>query len=276
MPSKVNSPTVRAAIYARYSSENQREASIEDQVEVCRAEIERNGWDLVEVYADAALSGASTFRPGYQKLLQDASAGAIDVVVAESLDRLSRDLADVATLFKHLSYMGIPLWTVAEGQITELHVGLKGTMNALYLKDLAQKTHRGLEGRVRSGMSGGGICYGYDLVPGRPGERKINQAEAAVVVRIFEEYAAGRSPQAITAQLNKERVPGPRGGPWRDTTIRGHFTRGTGILNNELYIGKLVWNRLRYITDRDGPPAFPTQPAGALDRRGCPRPARRE
>ena len=156
---------------------------------------------------------------------------------------------DVATLYKHLSYLGVRLWTVAEQQITELHVGLKGTMNALYLKDLAQKTHRGLEGRVRSGMSGGGICYGYDLVPGQTGARKINQAEAAVVVRIFEEYAAGRSPQAITTQLNKEQVPGPRGGPWRHTTIRGHITRGTGVLNNEMYIGRLVWNRQRFVKD---------------------------
>src|SRR5919106_3732274 len=198
MPSKVNSPTVRAGVYARYSSDHQRDASIDDQVRICRAEIERQRWDLVQVYADAALSGASTFRPGYQKLLMDASTGAIDVVVAESLDRLSRDLADVATLYKHLSFLGVRLWTVAEGQINDLHVGFKGTMNALYLKDLAQKTHRGLEGRVRSGMSGGGICYGYDLVPGQTGARKINKAEAAVAVRILEEDAAGRSPRAIT------------------------------------------------------------------------------
>src|ERR671919_922715 len=249
MPSKVNSPTVRAGVYARYSSDHQRDASIDDQVRICRAEIERQFWDLVQVYADPAISGASTFRPGYQKLLQDASMGVLDVVVAESLDRLSRDLADVATLYKHLSFVGVRLWTVADGPINELHVGLKGTMNALYLKDLAQKTHRGLEGRVRSGMSGGGRCYGYDLVPGQPGALRINEAKAQVVVRIYEEYAAGRSPQAITMQLNKEQIPGPRGGPWRDTTIRGHFTRGIGILNNELYIGKLVWNRLRYITD---------------------------
>jgi site-specific DNA recombinase len=69
MPSEVNSQTVRAGVYARYSSDSQRDASIDDQVRICRAEIERHGWDLVQVYADAALSGASTFRPGYQKLL---------------------------------------------------------------------------------------------------------------------------------------------------------------------------------------------------------------
>ena len=209
MPSEVNSPTVRAGVYARYSSDSQRDASIDDQVRICRAEIGRNGWDLVQVYTDPGISGASTFRPGYQKLLQDATAGAIDVVVAESLDRLSRDLADVATLYKHLSYLDIRLWTVAEQQITELHVGLKGTMNALYLKDLAQKTHRGPEGRVRSGMSGGGICYGYDLVPGQTGARKVNEAEAAVVVRIYEEYVASRSPRAIAMGLNKDGIPGP-------------------------------------------------------------------
>ena len=249
MPSEVNSPTVRAGIYARYSSDNQRDTSIDDQVRICRAEIERHGWELVQVYADPAISGASTFRPGYQKLLMDASTGALDVVVAESLDRLSRDLADTATLYKHLSYLGVRLWTVAEQQITELHVGLKGTMNALYLKDLAQKTHRGLEGRVRKGKSGGGLSYGYDLVPGQPGEFRINQDKAAIVHRIFEEYAAGRSPRAIATRLNKEGVPGPRGRPWRDTTIRGHITRGTGILNNELYIGRRVWNRQQYRKD---------------------------
>ena len=81
---------MKAALYARYSSDNQRDASIEDQIRICRAEIERKGCNLIQVYADAAISVASTLHPGYQKLLQDASAGAIDVVVAENLDRSSR------------------------------------------------------------------------------------------------------------------------------------------------------------------------------------------
>jgi DNA invertase Pin-like site-specific DNA recombinase len=100
-------------------------------------------------------------RPGVQSLLQDAQRGKFDIVLAEALDRDSRDQADVATLFKHLRFAGVQIVTLAEGEISELHVGLKGTMNALFLKDLAAKTHRGLRGRVEKGKAGGGLCYGY-------------------------------------------------------------------------------------------------------------------
>jgi hypothetical protein len=68
MPLEANSPTVRAAIYARYSSDHQSEASIDDQVRICRVLVERHGWEVARVYTDSAMSGASTFRPGYQKL----------------------------------------------------------------------------------------------------------------------------------------------------------------------------------------------------------------
>src|SRR5258707_3638287 len=142
--------TMRAVTSARYSSDLQREASIEDQIRVCRQRIEREGWQLGSTYSDAASSGASRLRPGYQKLLEDARAGEFDVVVAEALDRLSRDQEDVASLYKHLSFSSVKLITVAEGEIAELHVGFKGTMNAIFLKYLRQKVHRGLEGRVRA------------------------------------------------------------------------------------------------------------------------------
>ena len=246
----------RAAIYARYSSDNQREASIDDQVRICSEFVSRQGWAPQTVYSDHALSGATTLRPGYQRLLEDARAGRYDVLVAESLDRLSRDQADVATLYKLLSFCGVRIVTVAEGEISELHVGLKGTMNALYLKDLAQKTRRGLEGRVRAGRSGGGLCYGYDVVhaSGRRGEtergdRRINEEQAAIVMRIFTDYAKGKSPRRIAFDLNTDHVPGPSGKDWSASTINGNRARGTGILNNELYIGRLVWNRLRYVKD---------------------------
>ena len=247
---------MRAVIYARYSSDSQRDASIEDQVRLCRTRIAQEGWVYLHAYTDRALSGASTLRPAYQDLLRDARDGVFDVAVAESLDRFSRDQEHVAAIFKQFSFADIKLVTLAEGEITELHVGLKGTMNALYLKDLAQKTWRGLEGRVRQGKSGGGLCYGYNVVPqvgadgeSINGEREINKAEAAIVNRIFREYASGRSPQVIARQLNREEIAGPRGNSWGPSTICGNWRRGTGILNNELYIGRLVWNRQRYVKD---------------------------
>ena len=248
--------SMRAVIYARYSTDLQRDASIEDQVRQCTARIEAEGWTLASTYSDHGISGASSLRPGYQKLLEDARRGTFEIVIAEALDRLSRDQEHIAALYKQLDFAGVRLFTLAEGEISELHVGLKGTMNALFLKDLAQKTRRGLEGRVRQGRSGGGLCYGYDVVrehdpAGNPvaGGRRINKAEAAVVRRIFDLYASGLSPRAIAKTLNREHVPGPRGRPWSDTTIRGHHTRRTGVLHNELYVGRLVWNKQRYIKD---------------------------
>ena len=245
-----------AVIYARYSSDLQRDASIDDQVRMCRARIEQEGWQYLHTYTDRARSGASALRPAYQSLLEDARQGQFDIVVAEALDRLSRDQEDVAGLFKRLRFAGIRLFTLAEGEISELHVGLKGTMNALFLKDLAQKVRRGLEGRVREGRSGGGLCFGYDVVREHDargelvrGGREINDAEAGIVRRIFAESAAGKSPRRIAIDLNRGHIPGPRGGEWDASTINGNAVRGTGILNNELYIGRLVWNRLRYLKD---------------------------
>jgi site-specific DNA recombinase len=247
---------MRAVIYARYSSELQRAASIDDQIRLCRAKIATEGWRLLCIYKDAAQSGATLLRPGYQKLLDEARIGSFDIVVTEALDRLSRDQEHVAGLYKQLSFAGVKIITLAEGEISELHVGLKGTMNALFLKDLAQKIRRGLEGRVRAGRSGGGLSYGYDVIRefdarGEPlrGKLAINEAKAAIIRRIFEEYATGRSPRTIAAALNAEGVPGPAGKPWGPSTIYGNWRRGTGILNNELCAGRRIWNRQRFVKD---------------------------
>ena len=245
-----------AVVYARFSSDLQRDASIEDQIRLCRERIEREGWHFLHAYTDRAISGSSALRPAYQRLLEDARHGLFSIVVSEALDRLSRDQEDIAGLFKRLRFAGIRLFTLAEGEISELHIGLKGTMNALFLKDLAQKTRRGLEGRVRQGRSGGGLCFGYDVVRehdvrGEPihGGRKINEAEAAVVRPVFRAFASGQSPRAIALSLNAENIAGPHGKSWGPSTIYGNWRRGTGILNNEAYIGKLVWNRQRFVKD---------------------------
>ncbi|MBT6826964.1 MAG: recombinase family protein [Rhodospirillales bacterium] len=246
----------RAAIYARYSSDLQSSASIDDQVHQCRKRADVEGWKIIEVYSDQAISGASTLRAGYQQMMMDARAGKYDILIAEAMDRLSRDQEDIAGLYKQLTFAGVKLITLSEGEINELHVGLKGTMNALFLKDLAHKTRRGLEGRIRQGKSGGGNSYGYTVVrkmaaDGTPirGEREINNKETRIIIRIFEEFASGRSPRAIAHDLNAEGIEGPRGNSWGPSTIHGNWRRGTGILNNELYVGKLVWNRQRFIKD---------------------------
>jgi len=146
-----------------------------------------------------------------------------------------------------MRFAGVQIITLSEGEVSELHIGLKGTMGALYLKDLADKTRRGLRGRIEDGKSGGGLCYGYDVVhqlnadgEAIRGERRINETEAHLVRRIFTDYLAGKSSRMIAMQLNGEGIPGPQGSEWGPSTIHGNPKRGTGILNNELYIGKLV------------------------------------
>jgi len=246
----------RCAIYARYSSDAQSEQSIEDQVRICRARAEREGWTVVDVYADYAISGASAARPRFQQLIADARAGRFEVIVAESLDRISRDQEHIAGFHKQVSFAGVRVVTIADGDVSELHVGLKGTMSALFLKDLAQKTHRGLEGRVRAGRSGGGLSYGYRVRRGlRPdgtpvtGELEVAPEEAAIVRRIFLAYASGQSPRSIAKMLNAEGVPGPRAGKWTASLLLGGAERETGLLRNRLYMGERVWNRQRFIKD---------------------------
>lgn len=249
---------MKVALYARYSSDNQRDASIEDQLRLCRARAEREAWTVVDSYTDRAISGASLLRPGVQELIADGLRRRFDLILTESLDRLSRDQEDIAGFYKRMRFAGVSIVTLSEGEVSELHIGLKGTMGALYLKDLADKTRRGLRGRIEDGKSGGGLCYGYDVVrqfdeagAASRGERTINAAEADIVRRIFMEYLAGMSSRTIAMRLNSESVPGPQGSEWGPSTIHGNPKRGTGILNNELYVGKLVWNRLRYLKDPD-------------------------
>ena len=262
--------TLRVALYARFSSDLQNAASIEDQLRLCRERAGREGWQIVGSYEDAATSGATLMRPGIQRLQQDARERRFDLVLSEALDRLSRNQADIAGLYQNMTFAGVGIVTLAEGQVDEMHIGLKGTMNALFLKDLAAKTRRGLRGRVEQGKSGGGNAYGYTVLRSlgedgevRRGDRRIDEAEAAVVRRIFRTYAEGQSPNRIADLLNREGIPGPRNGKWDKSTIHGNPKRGTGVLNNEIYIGKLVWNRQSFIKDpqtgkrqaRPNPPA---------------------
>jgi site-specific DNA recombinase len=244
------------AIYARYSSDLQDKRSIDDQISMCKGRAAREGWFVYECYTDYAISGASMVRPGLQQMLQDARAGSFNTILTEALDRLSRDQADIATIYKRMQFAEVEIVTLSEGRVGIVDIGLRGTMNQLYLVETANKIRRGQHGRVKAGRFPAGIAYGYDLVKrfdsdGQPvtGERKINRYEASVVRRIFRDYAAGKSPREIAFALNKESVLSPHGKYWNPATIHGDRRRGRGLLNNELYIGVLSWNRNTWIKD---------------------------
>jgi site-specific DNA recombinase len=244
--------TKRAAIYARFSTDLQNERSIEDQVALCRSCAAREGMDVVEIYDDRARSGGSIMgRDGLLRLMDRARDRAFDVIIVEALDRLSRDMEDLAGIHKRLSFLGIEIRAVHEGVVNTVLVGLRGLVGQLYREDNAHKVRRGQAGRVGQGLAAGGLTYGYAPVPGDKGKRVIVETEAQIVRRIFEEYVAGRTPRDIAHDLNKEGVPPPRGRVWNASTINGNPQRGIGILHNELYSGRLVWNKVRMVKDPD-------------------------
>jgi site-specific DNA recombinase len=165
---------MRAVIYARYSSDNQREASIADQAEICRRYIDRQGWIISEVYSDAALSGASTrTRPGFQTMLADAEARQFDIVVCEAIDRLGRNLSDVAGLYDRLTFAKVRIHAINIGQVTQMHIGIMGTIAQMTLSDMRDKIRRGQLGRARAGRIPGGLAYGYEVVPPAPGTQEV-------------------------------------------------------------------------------------------------------
>ena len=103
--------TKRACIYARYSSDLQSEASIEDQIRLCTERAKSEGWEIGNYYTDAAISGASLLRSGIQSLMQAAMNGEFDILICEALDRLSRDQEDIAGLFKRMEFAGVQIFT---------------------------------------------------------------------------------------------------------------------------------------------------------------------
>lgn len=244
----------RAAIYARYSSFSQNPRSIEDQIALCRRRIEENGDAVAATFSDEALSGASMrWRDGLARLMDAAERGEFDVVWAEALDRLSRDQADTIQLFKRLTFHQVELFTHEEGEITSMHVGVKGIINEAFLTSLSLKTRRGKQGAVRRGQVQGPLGYGYDIPPLRPdeprGQRVIVPEEAEIVRRIFRMYADGASASRIAFILNEEGVPGPRGRLWMEYNINGKRRRGGGVLNNAMYRGIFVFGRRRIVKD---------------------------
>jgi DNA invertase Pin-like site-specific DNA recombinase len=242
---------MRIAAYARYSSDKQRDASLEDQLRNCRTYAERMGWPAPTPYTDAAISGSREDRPAYRQLIADASARRIDVVLVDDLSRLSRDSVECTKVVRRFNFHGVQLIGVSDGVDTgrkshKLDIGVRGVMAEVYLDDLAEKTHRGLTGRALAGASAGGLPYGY-CTTGEKGQRAIDETQASIVRRIYAEYLAGRSPRDIAAGLNRDRIPSPRGGAWCASAVRGDRKRGLGILVNPIYAGRQVWNRSEWV-----------------------------
>ena len=249
---------MRAALYARYSTDNQNPTSVEDQFALCRQFAERMGARVVAQFGDAGISGSAMGnRPEVRALLDFARRGECDVVITEHLDRSSRGGSDSWAIYEDLKALGVRYITVNQGEITAMHVGTSAMVSVMQLEENVRKTRRGLQAVVRSGRSAGGRAYGYAVKReydgrGEPirGLREIVPAEEEVVLRIFEAYAKGASPQKIASDLNRDGIPGPTGGSWNASTIAGNAKRGNGILHNELYRGITVFGRHTWSKDR--------------------------
>lgn len=253
----------RIATYARFSTDHQRDSSIDDQRRNCLKFAERQGWpEPIHHFEDRAISGALKARPGYQEMLADAERGEFDILLVDDLSRLSRDDVETKTVIRRFKFRNLRIIGVSDGYDSaakgeKIQSSMRGLMNEMYIDDLREKVMRGMTGQAMKGNNVGGRCYGYRHVPqydptktspdGQPlvlcVRREINDDQAEVIRTIFELFAQGWSPRGIAKHLNDAGIPSPRGGKWLQSAIYGDPDVGYGILNNPLYSGRFVWNR---------------------------------
>lgn len=251
---------LRAAIYARFSSDLQRETSLEDQIATARRYAEAQGWSTLDqhVYTDAALSGSSLERPGIQAVLAAAARRPLpfDVLLVDDSSRVSRDIADAVRILQQLKFFGVRVVYISQGidsasEQAETLVAVHGMVDGLYLREMATKIKRGLRGQLERGFSTGSITFGYRTVPvldpsgktdvnGYPvlsGKRvEIVPEEARTIVQMFEWYAGGLGAGRIVQRLNRAGCRGPRGARWKDGAVKR-------VLANEKYRGLLIWGK---------------------------------
>ena len=249
---------LRIAIYGRHSTSFQNPMSSDDQVRACRPLVERLGGEVIDVFTDPEMSGYRRDRPGLKALLNSVRTGEVDMVVCEALDRIARDGEDVAWLGKKLRFDRVGLHTTTEGEIDDVKLAVAGMMGALFLQNLRNKTIRGMEAAVLAGRFAGGRAYGYRLSDkvNTEGDRirgllEPDPVAAPIVNRIFNEFSQGKSAYTIARNLNADGIPGPRGGRWNQSSIRGDPKKLVGILHNPLYRGELVWGRREWRRDPD-------------------------
>lgn len=245
---------MRAALYARFSTDKQTESSIDDQYRVCSERCARDGLQVVARFEDQGISGAAIGnRPGLLALVDAANANRFDVLLVMDLSRLSRSQGDLSKLIDRLTARGIRVIGVQDGYDNarkghKLQAGLSGIIGEAFREMVSERTYTALQSRAMQGKPAGGKRYGY------------GEGEAETVRQVFAWYADGHSAQWIAAELNRLGVPSPgstwnrtsrRRGGWHPSAIGGDPKRGIGLLNNEAYIGRTIWNRSKWIKDPD-------------------------
>ena len=248
---------MRAVIYARFSSEKQSETSLDDQERICRARAAREGFEVTEIFGDQGVSGSTPLqsRPGGRALIAAMFAKRFDVLIVEGLDRVSRDQVECEQTCRRFEFNRLRIIGVSDGYDSasasrKIQRGVRGLINEIYLDDLRAKTHRGLTGQVARGFHAGGMSFGYRSVAVEGGHQlAVDESRAATVRWIFESYADGDSCQVIARTLNERGITSPRGGTWAVSAIYGAPKKGAGILSNELYVGRYVWNRGQFVKD---------------------------
>ncbi|HWQ98891.1 MAG TPA: recombinase family protein [Clostridia bacterium] len=230
---------MKAAAYARYSSDNQREESIDAQLRAIRAFADRYGYDLVSIYSDEALSGKTDERAQFRAMLSDASKGAFGVVIVHEFSRFARNARDSRVYKTELKQYGIRVVSVLEplddsptGRFMEVVIEGKDQM---YSEHLAIETMKGLkENAYNCKFTGGRPPLGYDVVDLK---YVINEREALLVRQIFAMYATGHSYEYILKQLVGQRTKG--GSAFGKNSLNS-------LLTNERYVGTFTFNVRSY------------------------------
>ncbi len=232
---------VDAGLYLRVSSREQAEEgySLEAQETTLRQYCKVMGWHVQSIYKDEGISGKSMRRPGLTSMLDDVKNGWVNKIVTLKLDRLSRNSKDLLVLTDDLEKKGVSICYIKDQIDTSTAAGkmLRTIMAALaqFESDVAkERTLSVKEEMARQGkFVGGNIPYGYEYDRDER-EFVINEAEAAVVERVFSEYLAGATTYRIAQQLNKEEIPTKRRGRWQAVQVEY-------ILANVFYSGQLQW-----------------------------------
>lgn len=256
--------TPRAIGYGRKSFDDpdERTSSVDDQELFARRYAERHGFEMDAFHGDDGITGATMERPGLQAVLQRLTGGGIKALIIEDVDRLSRDAEHLHYMVKIFRLHRIEVHTVAAGKVDDLVLAFKGIIGEQQRMRIAYTTRRRLQGKASRGGVTGGRVLGYRReiagqdASGREHDRlAVDETQAELVHRIFQLYATGHSLKLICAILNAQGIPSPRAGErgkynagiWNPSTLSGDPALGEGILNNELYIGRRIFNRRTWV-----------------------------